>query len=346
MTELPLISVITPTLNSEKSIGQCIESIFKQDYPKDKIEIIISDGGSTDKTLEIINSINSTNSISLKILVNTLKTGEAGKALGVKAARGQIAAFIDSDNILPDAGWMKKMVEPFSDQEIIASEPLEYTYRRGDGYITRYCALMGMNDPLCFFLGNYDRLNTITGKWTNIPHKEEDRGNYLKIEFSKGRIPTIGANGFFIRKGILDKQKIEDYLFDIDILYGLWAMGYGLKIAKVKTGIIHIFAGGIGDFMRKQRRRIRDYAYYKKMGLRKYEWVKEGRSGLVKFVLCTVLFVPIVFQALIGYSRKKDKAWFFHIPACVATLFVYSAACMQNFIISRPLNRGGWQHIP
>jgi len=57
----PLVSVIIPTLNSAKTLKDCLESIVAQDYPKDKIEIIIADGSSTDGTLEIMNPINSTN---------------------------------------------------------------------------------------------------------------------------------------------------------------------------------------------------------------------------------------------------------------------------------------------
>jgi len=48
---LPLVSIVTPTLNSEKWTEVCINSVLDQDYPK--IEHIIVDGGSTDGTLEI-----------------------------------------------------------------------------------------------------------------------------------------------------------------------------------------------------------------------------------------------------------------------------------------------------
>lgn len=73
------------------------------------------------------------------------------------------------------------MVEPFEDPEITGFEPLYYTYRKEDGFITRYCALLGMNDPLCLFLGNYDRYSALTGKRTEMPHKEEDKGGYCSI---------------------------------------------------------------------------------------------------------------------------------------------------------------------
>ena len=137
------ISIVIPTYNSEKTLTECLESINNQDYPGEKIEIIIADGGSTDKTLEIAKRYTG------KIFFNPLRTGEAGKAVGIKHAKGEIVALIDSDNILPSKDCLRRMVEPFEDSEIAGSEPLYYTYRRGDGYITRYCALMGMNDPLC-----------------------------------------------------------------------------------------------------------------------------------------------------------------------------------------------------
>ncbi|NQU73807.1 MAG: glycosyltransferase, partial [Candidatus Omnitrophica bacterium] len=108
----PFISIIIPVLNSQNTIGDCLKSITAQDYPKDKLEILIADGGSTDATIDIIKSFSLTN---LKILPNPLKTGEAGKAVGAKAARADIAAFIDSDNILPSENWLKRMIEPFCD---------------------------------------------------------------------------------------------------------------------------------------------------------------------------------------------------------------------------------------
>lgn len=51
--EQPSISVIIPTLNAAAVLEGCLRSIAVQDYPKDLVEIIVADGGSTDGTLEI-----------------------------------------------------------------------------------------------------------------------------------------------------------------------------------------------------------------------------------------------------------------------------------------------------
>jgi len=209
----PSISILIPTLNAASFLGKCFESINKQDYPRNKIEIIIADGGSTDKTLAIAKKYKA------RIYSNPLKTGEAGKAVACKKAKNELVALVDSDNYLPSKDWLRQMVAPFTDKEIIGSEPWEYTYRRGDGFIDRYCALMGMNDPLCYFLGNYDRLNVLSGKWTGLSLEEKDKGGWIKITLKPPSIPTIGANGTILRREpVLKSGLIGDYLFDIDII--------------------------------------------------------------------------------------------------------------------------------
>jgi glycosyltransferase involved in cell wall biosynthesis len=352
--QLPGVSIIIPTLNSGKTLKDCLYSIVMQNYPRDKIEIIIADGGSTDETLNIVNA---TTSLPIRVLLNRLKTGEAGKATGVKDANNEILAFIDSDNILPDKDWLKMMVEPFKDPEIIASEPIEYTYRKNDGYITRYCALLGMNDPLCLFLGNYDRYSTLTGRWTEMPHKGEDRNNYLKIEFDKEHLPTIGANGFLIRRSVLLSAfapnpkpptasiSFPDYLFDIDVIYDLHNSANStnsIRFAKVKTGIIHIFSGDIKTFARKQRRRIRDYLYYNKLGVRKYPWKRISKTKLLKFILYCLIVIPLLIQSLRGYIKRLDNAWFFHPIACWLTLWEYGRGKIGEIFGVRELRREGW----
>ena len=50
MTPLPFVSIIIPAKNEEKLLRGCISSLHQLDYPKEKIEIIIVDGLSTDNT--------------------------------------------------------------------------------------------------------------------------------------------------------------------------------------------------------------------------------------------------------------------------------------------------------
>ena len=135
---MPRISFIIPTLNSQTTLGVCLGAIGSQDYPKERMEVVVADAGSTDATLKIIESFKAKHSgITTRVVDNPLKTGEAGKAAGVRQAVGDVLAFVDSDNILEDTRWLRKMVVPFEDSEVIAAEPIRSTYRRQDPWITR-----------------------------------------------------------------------------------------------------------------------------------------------------------------------------------------------------------------
>ena len=78
-----------PTLNCSSFLNLCLDSIINQNYPKELIEILIIDGGSTDNTVEIAKNYTE------KIFYNPLRTGEAGKAVGIKKACNEIIALIN-----------------------------------------------------------------------------------------------------------------------------------------------------------------------------------------------------------------------------------------------------------
>jgi len=86
-----LVSVTIPTYNSEKTLGQTLESVKNQTYKK--IEIIIIDSYSKDKTLEIAKKYNA------RIVMCKGKLLEA-RIAGTKASRGKYVLLLDSDQIL------------------------------------------------------------------------------------------------------------------------------------------------------------------------------------------------------------------------------------------------------
>jgi len=337
--ELPSISILIPTLNAEKALVTCLESIKSQKYPKEKIEILVADGGSTDKTIETAKSYGAI------VFGNPLKTGEAGKAVALKHAKNELVALIDSDNTLPDESWLTLMVEPFCDKEILGAEPWEFTYRKEDGYITRYCSLLGANDPYCHFTGVYDRRCQLTDLWTGLKIEQLEKSNYLEITLENQELPTIGANGTIWRREVLNDVLEEDYFFDIDIPTRLVEKLGKFKFAKVKTGIIHIYCGkDLKSFLKKQRRRIDDLFYHGSLGQRKYKWGKVNKKKALNFILPVTLSIPLFLQAAKGYRKSKDKAWFFHPLACWITLIVYSTGLLRFYIKGpKKPDRTGWK---
>lgn len=334
------VSFVIPTLNSAKVLPKCLKSIRAQTYPQNNIEIIVADGGSLDKTKSVAAKFDAI------IVNNPLRTAEAGKAIALKKATGKFIALVDSDNILPHENWLNIMLQPLLENDkIIGSEPIEFTYRRSGGFIERYSALIGANDPYAFFAGVYDRRNFINYKWTNLNLKTQANKNYTLISLKANQpIPTIGANGTIFRTDFLKNNLNSDYLFDIDIISSvLINQDKPLLFAKIHTGIIHTFCeSSVLKFIRKQQRRLTDYYTYK--NLRTYNWQSPGASTPVKFGLYTIsTFLPLL-DSLKGFIHKADWAWFFHPIACLITLFVYSTTSLQSILNKlKPINRQSWQ---
>lgn len=327
----PLLSIIIPTLNAAKVLETCLKSIKKQTF-KD-YEIIVVDGGSTDKTHKIAKKFK------CKIIHNPLKTAEAAKALGLKMASGKYIALIDSDNILPSIYWLSKMLLPFKDLSIIGSEPISFTYRKNAGYIERYSALIGANDPFAYVNGNYDRYSYLSNKWTGLKLNTEDRKSYFKLKIVDCRfLPTIGANGTIFNKDFLNKFFKGDYLFDIDILAMAPKPFY---FAKVKVGIIHTYCeASISKFIKKQNRRLTDFYIYKNH--RQYQW--QNSNLPIKYTLYSLLIIPSLFDSLRGFIKKSDLAWFFHPLACLLTWWIYFIVTIKYRLnLLKPLERNQWR---
>lgn len=97
MNEKLNISVIIPVYNAEKTIIQCLESVFYQSYKA--YEIIIINDGSTDNTLALINDYINTNKITNLFLITQKNSGPSiARNSGIVIAKGDWIAFIDSDD--------------------------------------------------------------------------------------------------------------------------------------------------------------------------------------------------------------------------------------------------------
>jgi succinoglycan biosynthesis protein ExoA len=87
----PLVSVVVPVYNEERFILACLESVLAQDYPADRFEVIVADGGSTDRTRDIVGSI-AIHHPNVRLIDNPGRTQAAGLNLAIKASRGQFIA--------------------------------------------------------------------------------------------------------------------------------------------------------------------------------------------------------------------------------------------------------------
>lgn len=114
------ISIITVCLNSEKTIEKTIKSILEQNYSNK--EIIIIDGKSTDRTLEILNKYDK----DIKIIISEKDEGlYHAMNKGIKLSEGEIVAILNSDDVFFDCNVLKNISNYFlnnSGIEIILSD--------------------------------------------------------------------------------------------------------------------------------------------------------------------------------------------------------------------------------
>lgn len=91
---LPFVSVLLPIRNEEKSIERCLQSVFDQDYPADRMEIIIADGRSEDQTREVIRRLQVRHP-NLILIDNPGHIVPTGLNAALRAARGEIIVRVD-----------------------------------------------------------------------------------------------------------------------------------------------------------------------------------------------------------------------------------------------------------
>jgi glycosyltransferase involved in cell wall biosynthesis len=92
--ELPLVSVIIPTWNSERTLDLCLRSVINQTYKK--IEVIVVDGGSVDNTPVILQKYKD----KLKIIKSEKHNRSFQRNIGAFHACGELFLFVDSDEAL------------------------------------------------------------------------------------------------------------------------------------------------------------------------------------------------------------------------------------------------------
>jgi glycosyltransferase involved in cell wall biosynthesis len=103
----PLISIVVPLLNEEPYIEGLARSLLELDYPDERYEIIMADGGSTDRTLEVLARINTDGRI--RVLDNPGRTAPAALNVAIAEAGGEIITRIDAHSrVAPD--YLRRVV--------------------------------------------------------------------------------------------------------------------------------------------------------------------------------------------------------------------------------------------
>lgn len=144
----PVISVVIPTLNEEKQVAKCLKSLKNQDFKK-PFELIIVDGGSSDRTTAIAREFDA-----IVILQKGRGIGDA-RYWGFQQAKGEIVASTDADAILP-SDWLEKIENYFSQNLKVGALTGDFELTRDSDFWLRNLFKLGplINRVIAFFVGH------------------------------------------------------------------------------------------------------------------------------------------------------------------------------------------------
>jgi len=138
-------SIIMPTLNAERTLEKALQSVRIQQFPQDRIEILVIDGGSTDATLTLAGKYRA------KVLENPMVQQEFAKHTGLLNAQGRYALFLDADEVLANPDSLQKKLTAFTENpEVKILFSSGYETPPGAPAINRYINTLA--DPFACFV--------------------------------------------------------------------------------------------------------------------------------------------------------------------------------------------------
>jgi len=315
------LSIITPTLNNQKEIKYFLDSIKKQTFPKSKIEIIISDGGSSDKTIEIAKKAKA------RVIKNPYIFADPGVNLGIKNAKGEILMVLACDNIFEDTDAFNKIIKIFDNKNIMAAFP-SHESSKSDSIYTRY--INNFTDPFNHFVYGY----AANGKTFNKIYRTiESNEIYETYDYlSNADKPLIAvAQGFTVRAGFTRSRKNE---FD-DVLPVIELVNNNKKVAFVHSvKLYHHTVRNLRHFINKQMWATINALQKKNYGIsHRMNYLSKSQKNRIKiwpfYSLSIVLPFIYAFYHLI---KDKESMWIFHPFLCIISGYTSVIAALRYLV--------------
>lgn len=163
MNELPFVSVIIPCRNEGAFIGPCLDSLLASDYPRDRLEVLVIDGMSDDKTREVVEEYYSSHPF-IRLIDNPARRTPQALNAGIREARGEVIVRVDAHAHF-DESYISKCVHHLLESGADNVGGIMVTLPRDETAIGRSIVL-ALNHR--FGVGNsYFRVHSPAPKWVD-----------------------------------------------------------------------------------------------------------------------------------------------------------------------------------
>ena len=299
---LPRVSAIIPTLNAEAILENCLASIARQNYPLEKIEIILADAHSTDRTRDIAKKFGA------MILDDDGKNMEEGKRLALRHATGEFIIFVDADNEITHADYFSLAVSALAQNpQALGVESYYLPSPKMTSFCAYLTALLHISDPVCWLMSANPKLVARDG--------EIERWMLPDGTFSY----PLGANGFVYRHADLKSAAANEKFQDTHVAMFLMKNGQREWLRISGRGVHHYYVQTPWKFVQKRRRATVHF-------LRVQEempanWMKEKPPvPLWLAAIYCVTFLGPLWHTLRGIFRAGDARWLWHLLASPASV--------------------------
>lgn len=320
----PVLSVIVPTFNNESMIGDFFEGIMGQTYPKDCLEVLVLDGGSSDATIEIATSYGAT------VIHNPDVLAEPGVNRGFGIARGDFLMVLAVDNVYSSADSIDRMIAVFEDQNVYAAFP-RHESCAADSIFTKY--YNRFTDPFNHFVyGNAANARTFYRVYRTLKHSDE----YDVYDFSSGDdVPMIAlAQGMTLRAPY---ERSSSNAFDdcgpiIELIRDGKEMAYVHSVA-----LYHHSVRNLDHFLRKQRWATHNAISGVNYGIshRIDSLSRMQRARRTVWPVYAFFCVPACIRAIVGFISDREPLWLLH-----PFLSFASAAASLAEVVRHKFRRG------
>src|SRR6187402_1837014 len=106
------VSVVVPVRNEAKAIEPALRTLLTQDFPAEKFEVIVADGGSEDATVPIVRRLQA-EFANLKLVYNPGRLSSAGRNTAIRHATKDVAVIVDGHCHIPDRNYLKNLAAAF-----------------------------------------------------------------------------------------------------------------------------------------------------------------------------------------------------------------------------------------
>lgn len=138
MKSLPIVSIVVPVKGEEKVVDRLLKALLRLDYPAERMEVLIVEDGSSDRTVEICREYVRRYPSQVRLLHKLLSNGKPSALnYALKHAKGEIVAFFDADSV-PEPDTLLRAAAYFEDPSVAAVQGRICSINADENMLTKF----------------------------------------------------------------------------------------------------------------------------------------------------------------------------------------------------------------